>query len=102
VPLLTCLGQAFPGRVAASLLHAIGVPELVTTSLEDYEARALELARDPGQLAAIRQKLARNRDTTALFDMPGFTRDLEAVYTTMWERQQQGLPPDSFSSVRRQ
>ncbi len=97
LPLLTCLGQSFQGRVAASLLHAIGLPELITISLADYEKRALELARDPHALAAIRQKLARNRGCAPLFDTAGFTRDLERVYAAMWERQGLGLPPESFS-----
>jgi predicted O-linked N-acetylglucosamine transferase (SPINDLY family) len=97
LPLLTCRGQSFQGRVAASLLHAIGLPELITTSLADYEQRALELVRDPQQLAAIRQKLARNRDSAALFDTASFTRGLESVYATMQERQGANLPPESFS-----
>jgi len=97
LPVLTCMGRAFQARVAAGLLHAVGLPEMITTSLEEYEQRALALARDPGQLAAIREKLARNRQTAALFDMARFTRGLEAVYTAMWERQQAGLPPESFS-----
>jgi predicted O-linked N-acetylglucosamine transferase (SPINDLY family) len=96
LPLLTCLGQSFQARVAASLLQTMGLPELVTTSLAEYEKRAVALARDPQQLAAIREKLARNRDTTPLFDTAGFTRDLESVYTAMWERQQSGLAPESF------
>jgi predicted O-linked N-acetylglucosamine transferase (SPINDLY family) len=96
LPVLTCLGKAFPGRVAASLLYATSLPELVTTSLPEYEARALALAHAPGQLTAIREKLARNRETALLFDTARFTRDLESVYTTMWERQQAGLPPESF------
>jgi predicted O-linked N-acetylglucosamine transferase (SPINDLY family) len=97
LPLLTCLGKAFPGRVAASLLRAAGLPELVTTSLVDYEERALALAGDPRLLAAIREKLARNRDTSPLFDTAGSTRDLESLYTAMWKRQQSGLLPASFS-----
>ncbi len=101
LPVLTCMGQAFQARVAAGLLHAIGLPELVTTSLAEYEQRALTLARDPQQLAAIREKLARNRDTTPLFDSAEFTRGLESVYRTMWERQQSGLPPESFSVADR-
>jgi predicted O-linked N-acetylglucosamine transferase (SPINDLY family) len=97
LPILTCLGKAFPARVAASLLYTIGLPELVTTSLSKYEERALMLARSPQQLAAIRQRLARNRDIAPLFDTQGFTRNLEAVYATMRERQRAGLPPESFS-----
>jgi predicted O-linked N-acetylglucosamine transferase (SPINDLY family) len=97
LPLLTCLGQSFQGRVAASLLYAIGLPELITTSLADYERRALELARDPQALAAIRQKLARNREFAPLFDTARFTRGLESIYATMRKRQRSGLPPESFS-----
>jgi predicted O-linked N-acetylglucosamine transferase (SPINDLY family) len=97
LPVLTCPGSTFPGRVAASLLHAIGLPELVAQSVAEYEEMALALARDPERLAGIKAKLARNRDTAALFDTARFTRDLEAAYTAMWERQQQGFLPESFS-----
>jgi protein O-GlcNAc transferase len=69
LPIVTCLGTTFAGRVAASLLTAIGLPELVTHTLADYEALALGLAREPQRLAAIREKLARNRATHALFDI---------------------------------
>ena len=84
-------------RVAASLLHAIGLPELVTSSLVEYEELALALARDPERLAAVKAKLMRNRDTEPLFDTARFTRDLESAYTTMWERTQRGAPPGTFS-----
>jgi protein O-GlcNAc transferase len=97
LPLLTCCGQAFPGRVAAGVLHAIGLPELVTTSPGEYEERALALANDPERLAALRQKLAHNRSVQPLFDIERYTRDLEAIYRTMWERQQSGLVPETFS-----
>src|SRR4029077_19044540 len=62
VPVLTCLGATFAGRVAASLLSAVGLEELITQSLDEYESLALSLARDPVRLAEIRAKLARNRD----------------------------------------
>jgi protein O-GlcNAc transferase len=97
LPVLTCMGQAFQSRVAAGLLQAVDIPELITTSLTEYEQKALSLAQNRTQMAAIREKLARNRDGAALFDVARFTRGLEAVYTTMWERQQDGLPPESFS-----
>jgi predicted O-linked N-acetylglucosamine transferase (SPINDLY family) len=97
VPVLTCLGNTFPGRVAASLLHAIGLPELITTSLQDYESLALRLAQDPVQLGAIRAKLAHNRHTYPLFDTPRFTHDIEAAYRIMWERVEHGLLPASFA-----
>jgi len=97
LPLLTCMGAAFQARVAASLLYTIGLPELVTGSLAEYEKRAVELAGDLRQLATIREKLDRSRQTSPLFDTQRLTRDLEAVYSLMWKRQQAGLPPESFS-----
>jgi predicted O-linked N-acetylglucosamine transferase (SPINDLY family) len=97
LPVLTCQGETFAGRVAASLLQAVGLPELVTTNLADYEALALKLAREPALLAAIKAKLARNRETTPLFNTERFTRHIESAYTTMWERWQRGEPPRSFS-----
>ena len=97
LPVLTCQGESFQARVASSLLHAVGLPELVTTSLADYEALALELARNPQRLAAIRQKLADHRQTAALFDTARYVRDLERAYAMMWQRQQSGLPPEGFS-----
>ena len=96
LPLLTCLGTSFAGRVAASLLNAAGAPELVTKSLEEYERLALVLARDPPRLAALRNELTANRETSALFDVARFTKDLEAAYTTMWETSQRGGTPESF------
>jgi len=97
LPIVTYPGKTFPARVAASLLQAIGLPELVTHSLEEYEALALTLARDPGRLGAIKAKLARNRDTEPMFDTARFTRYLESAYTTMWQRQQAGLSPEAFA-----
>jgi len=88
LPVLTCLGKTFAGRVAASLLHAIGLPELVTNSFEEYEALAFHLATHPDSLAAIKARLAANRLTHPLFDTPRLCRNLEAVYIDMWERQQ--------------
>jgi predicted O-linked N-acetylglucosamine transferase (SPINDLY family) len=100
VPVLTCAGTAFAGRVAGSLLHAVGLPELVTASLADYEALALQFARDPALLSSVREKLAGNRDIYPLFDTARFTGRLEAAYTTMWERTQRGEPRRSFSVPR--
>jgi len=97
LPVLTCEGTTFASRVAASLLRAIEMPELITTSLEEYEALALKLARDPALLAATRDKLARNRLSTPLFDTGRFTRHLEAAYVSMHERAQRGEPPASFA-----
>ena len=93
LPVLTCLGDTFAGRVAASLVTAAGLPELVSRDLESYQALALELATSPARLGQIREKLARNRLTCALFDTQRFCRHLEAAYTAMWERQTRGQPP---------
>ena len=95
--MLTCLGNSFPAGVAAGVLHAVGLHELVTKSLAEYEEQALALARDPERLAAIKAKLLRNRGTAPLFDTARFTRDLECAYTVIWERTQRGEPPQSFS-----
>ena len=94
LPVLTCMGQAFAGRVAASLLRAIDLPELITTSPEEYENLAVHLASNPAQLAAIRAKLEANRLTTRLFDTALFTRNLEAAFTVIHERARHHMPPD--------
>jgi predicted O-linked N-acetylglucosamine transferase (SPINDLY family) len=91
LPVLTCLGETFAGRVAASLLQAIGLPELITHSHAEYEALALELATQPGRLAALRAKLEANRSTQPLFDAARFTQHIEAAYRKMHERAQAGL-----------
>ena len=83
VPVVTCYGKAFPGRVATSLLKAINLPELVTTCVDDYEALALKLAQDPIALKALREKLARNRLTTSLYDSERFRVNIEAAYEAM-------------------
>jgi predicted O-linked N-acetylglucosamine transferase (SPINDLY family) len=97
LPVLTCVGTTFAGRVAASLLRAIDLPELITRSLEEYEALARHLATDPSLLAGIRAKLARNRLTTPLFDTDRFRRHLEAAYLEMWRRWQRGEEPRAFA-----
>ena len=94
LPVLTCLGETFAGRVAASLLTAIRLPELITTTLEDYEHLAIELATHPEKMAIIKSKLAENRFTTPLFDTKLFTNHIEAAYTAMYERHKAGLAPD--------
>lgn len=93
LPVLTRIGNTFASRVAASLLRAANLPELVTQSTEEYETLALALAADPARLHAIRQKLGAQRDSCALFDTPRFTRGLEAAYRAMWDRHLAGLPP---------
>jgi predicted O-linked N-acetylglucosamine transferase (SPINDLY family) len=96
LPVVTCRGETFAGRVAASLLQTIGLPELITTTLEDYERLAIELAERPEQLSAVRQKLAANRLTTPLFDTRVMTRHLESAYTAMNKRHRGGLLPEGM------
>ena len=83
LPVVTCYGKAFQGRVAASLLKAIDMQELVTTRLADYEAKALELAANPALLQATCEKLQRNRTTTPLYDSERFRKNIEAAYEAM-------------------
>jgi len=97
VPMITCAGNSFAGRVAASLLRAVGLPELVTQNLADYEALALKLATDPQLLGSLRQKLRDNRQQLALFDIDRTRRHIEAAYTTMWQIYQRGEAPRSFA-----
>ncbi len=97
VPLLTCPGRTLAGRVGASLLTALGLPELIAADLAEYEALALQLASDPGRLAALKARLEANRLAAPLFDSARFTRHLESAYRTMHDRRLRGLPPESFA-----
>jgi len=97
VPVITCLGPTFASRVAASLLQAVGLPELITNSLEEYETLAQKLASDPALLGSLRERLSRDRLHHPLFDTARLTRHIEAAYTTMMETWQRGEPPKGFS-----
>ena len=97
LPVLTCAGKAMAARMAGSLLYALGLPELVTSSLPEYEALALRIARERGYLANLKQKLASRRDTMPLFDSDRYRRHIEAAYQTMVERQRRGEAPASFA-----
>jgi predicted O-linked N-acetylglucosamine transferase (SPINDLY family) len=100
LPLVTCAGSGFAGRVAGSLLNAVGLTELITETREDYEALAVSLARDPDRLAQIRATLARNRSTHPLFDTDRLRRHIESAYETMTQRRQRGVPPAGFTVPR--
>lgn len=93
LPVLTCPGETFASRVAASMLNAIGLPDLITRSPSGYEALAMELANNPPKLAEIKTRLEKNKRTYPLFDTALFTRHIETAYSSMWERYQAGLPP---------
>ncbi len=97
VPVVTCAGQAFAGRVAASLLHAAGVPELVAGTLADYENLALKLGREPAARARVREKLIANRARIPFFDSHRHARMMEAAYRQMWRNAQAGAAPKSFA-----
>jgi predicted O-linked N-acetylglucosamine transferase (SPINDLY family) len=97
LPVLTCAGTTFAGRVAGSMLHAAGAPELVTENLAQYEALALNLVRAPDTLHGIRRGLAERRSSCALFDPDRFRRHIESAYVSMWEAWQRGERPQGFA-----
>ena len=94
LPVLTLMGESFASRMAASILNAIYLPELITSTQEEYETLAIELAMNPNKLADIKLKLAKNRLTTPLFNTPLFTKNIEAAYIKMMERYHADLEPD--------
>jgi predicted O-linked N-acetylglucosamine transferase (SPINDLY family) len=96
VPLITCPGRSFASRVGASLVHALGMPELAVETLGDYEALAVELARSPTRLAGIKRKLSANKAASPLFDTNLRRRHIETAYEEMWERFASGRAPESF------
>ncbi|MEH1985752.1 TIGR03032 family protein [Nostoc sp.] len=96
LPVVTCIGKTFASRVATSLLTAVGLPELITNNLEQYEQLAIHLAHSPTALQEIKQKLAQNRTTYPLFDTPRFTRNLELAYRVMWDIYAVGKSPQAI------
>ena len=96
VPILTVMGDQWVGRMAASMLGALGLPDFVTSSITDYEALARKLATDPALMASLRARLARNRLTHPLFDTDRFRHHIEAAYQTMWEKSRRGEAPAAF------
>jgi protein O-GlcNAc transferase len=97
VPVLTRLGPTFAGRVAASVLQAIGLPELITHSIDEYETLAARLATDSSALTIVKSKLAQNRSTHSLFNTSRFCRHIERAYIAMWQRCQQGQSAAGFA-----
>ena len=96
VPGITVVGDTFAGRVSASLLRAAGLPELACESLDGYEALALRLAREPGMLHALRERLSATRGSQPLFDTAGFARNLEQAFAAMHARALAGEPPQAL------
>ena len=101
MPVLTCIGDTFAGRVAASLLTAMGLPELVASTPQAYERMAIDLGNHPEKLAAVKSRLAENRLAMPLFDTRRFTADIEAAYAAMVARHRAGLPPDYIAIANR-
>ena len=99
LPVLTCEGQGFAGRVAASLLRTIGLPQLITGSVSQYEDMAFRLAADPDLLSSVRQQLAQNRSTNALFDTDRYAKNLEAAYQQIHERYHSGAAPEHVNDL---
>jgi predicted O-linked N-acetylglucosamine transferase (SPINDLY family) len=97
LPVVTCRGESFAARVGASLLNAIGLGDLVTSNLGEYEALTLKLAQNDTLRADLKKRLKWNRLIYPLFNCPEFTRHIETVYQTMWERWQRGESPASFA-----
>ena len=97
LPILTCAGQSFASRVAGSLLHAIGLPELVTYSLAEYETVALALARDPDELSRLRRHVTDHRLTAPLFDSRRHTASVERAFEEMWRIHVSGTQPHQFA-----
>lgn len=94
LPVLTRVGEAFAARIAASLLEAVGLPELITATQDEYETLAIDLAANPSRMAELKHRLARNRNAAPLFDTHRFTRTLESAFAQIYERCQADLPTD--------
>ena len=99
LPVVTRLGETFAGRVAASLLSAAGLPDLIAKNSSDYEKLALELAASPEMLTQARNRLNKNKWSCPLFDTARYTRNLESAFTLMWEKYETGAPPENITIV---
>ena len=96
LPVLTCIGNSYASRVAASLLEAVSLPEMITSTQEEYETLAIQLATDPEKFKTIKNKLVNNLPTAPLYNTSLYTRHLEAAYQIMYKRYQDGLDPDDI------
>ena len=96
LPVLTCIGETFASRVAASLLNAVKLPEMITTSQDEYESLAIKLATDPKKMKHVKDKLVKNLTKSTLYDAPLYTRNLEVAYSIMYKSYQAGLNPDDI------
>jgi protein O-GlcNAc transferase len=96
LPVLTLIGNAYPSRMAASILNAVNLKELITNTQEEYETLAIEFAQDPIKLKKIREKLLNNLDTAPLYDAPLFTKNIESAYKQIYQRYYQNLKPKNI------
>jgi protein O-GlcNAc transferase len=101
VPVIALTGNHFASRASASFLHAVGMPELIADTAEEYEELAVRLARDPAERRAVRDRLNRNRFTEPLFDTPRFVRNLESAFEALWERYRAGEAPSPLDVADR-
>jgi predicted O-linked N-acetylglucosamine transferase (SPINDLY family) len=96
LPVLTCEGSSYAGRVSASLLRAVGCPELIMGDLQQYQIRAVEIAQSAPLASSLRSRIEARRQTTSLFDTGRYCRELESLYLNLWERFQSGAPAEHF------
>ena len=94
LPVLTFKGNSFASRVASSLINSVNLPELITTTLEQYESLAIQIAKNPKELTAIKEKLANNLPNSPLYDTPLYVKHLESAYLQMFERLKKNLNTD--------
>ena len=98
LPVLTCQGESFASRMAASVISALNLSELITDTREEYESLAIELATSPTKFKAIKDKLNTNLSTAPLYDTAKFTENLESVYKIMYQRYHDGFELDHIYS----
>ena len=96
LPLITLPGKCFTSRMAASQLRTIGLEELIVANTEQYRSLAFELASSPGKLGEVKSRLKANRKTTSLFNSERFVKNLESIYSSIWQRHCEGVKPESF------
>jgi len=96
LPLLTCAGETMLARAAACMLSSVGLHEMITTTTEQYEEKAIYLATHPDELARLRALLKHNRLTSPLFNTEQQVKNIEAIYQHIWHRHKTGLPPETF------
>jgi protein O-GlcNAc transferase len=100
LPVVTCRGNAFPARVAASLLENVGLPDMIANSLQEYEEKVSKMIGNPEAFMELKERLTKNRTESSLFNTKGICRDLEAAYIAIWRAQMLADTPDVLSLAR--